>query len=1180
MTNFQRMRGFFATTVGRPVALTVAFVTLIVVGLIAYRRIPLQLFPSEFTEPELNVWIANPGGNARENEERIARPIEEQLRTLSGIEELESYSDEGYVWFDIDFDGMVDMDLARAEVRDRIERAWPSMPETAEPAAMWTESADSMPISFFGITLRGDPDRRDYLMQQVVIPHLEAIEGIGNVDVWGVLDDSVRILLDEDKVLAAQLDLGAVIRRLSTDNFALPMGEVKDGGREILLRSDMRFKDMQEIADFPLGEGIKLGDVGRVAKVKSVGSMLTLIDGNYAYYGMATKDAQSNVVETSHNLRDAIAELETDPLVAGDISVQLFFVQGDFIESALGQLRGTAMWGGVLAVAVLLVFLRRVRLTLCVALSIPVSVLMAIVFEYFTGGSFNLLTMTGITLGIGMLVDNSVVVVENIARLHREGESALRAAVLGSRQIALAITLATLTTVVVFLPLIFMTDDKMTRIIFGGIGIPLSVSLMGSLLVAVVFLPVITARFLGGRPPFVQRIAALLAKAVRLPVRAVAWGMGGLRLLAYGALRGAFHLERFALRFLTPLRWPLIAGAAALVVWKWQQVSGAFGVGGVLSEFGVQVGPPAAEVNAFLTQALVVPALVVAALALFGLKRWRNRPALPPARPARFVPAGSSLVDMAVETNHSLIEWTLQHRLAAYFLALLALGSIAIPASQITMTPFGQDAVDDSVGFRVEFDTDFTLAESEDQIRIYADRVEEWRDDLGFEHWSVRFDENGGYFSLFFGERRQETELDVIEKTLREELPRIAGHRLIFYDENDSGNRSQSVVRFVLRGPDSRELEQLGAEAARILESVPGLSQVSSPLARAPEMIEVEVDREIAHGLGVSSEAVQSSIAWTLSGFSLPRYQEEGRDVPLVIEYDEEEIAGLPTLRDLSVWTDNGIVALSSFAELHFTKGSRSIYRRDGQTSFTLEAKVDDPLQIVPVTDRAYRALAQMDLPRGYSFDATESARSRAQEELNELLRALLLSIVLVFLLMAILFESFLLPFSVLFTIPFAVMGAYWALFVTSTPMDSVGWIGIIILAGVVVNNGIVLIDRIHNLRRGLGDRGRAVAEGCRQRVRPVLMTALTTVCGLTPMIVAEPPAQSMIDYRALATVVAGGLITSTFFTLWVVPLAYTVLDDLGTQLAKSLRWSLSLPWRSGRGDAAGSATPGAIAVD
>ena len=1151
--------GIFEGPVRRPIALLVILATMIVVGVIAYRRIPIQMFPEGWTSPQLHIGIPNPGTDAQENEEKVARVIEEQLRTLSGIEELNSWSREGWIDMDVGFDSSMDMDLAKAEVRDRIERARPQLPDTVDRIYVWSEDGGSLPVAFFGILHPGESAQTDFLMDKVVIPRLESVQGISKVDVWGVLQDSVRILLDEEKVVAQNLNLGELIGRLMQDNFAQPLGEIDDGGREVILRSDMRFKSLEEIENYPLGNGLAIKDVGEVRKVKSVRNMLSRIDGSYSYFGAATKDSESNVVDTTHNLRNAIDELEADPRLAGEFRFLLFFAQGDMIESSLGQLRETTIWGGVLSLVVLFVFLRRVRLTLCVACSIPISVLMAIAWEYFLGGSFNLLTMCGITLAIGMLVDNSVVVIENIARVRQEGASALKASAVGVRQVALAVTLATMTTVVVFLPLIFMTGEPIMRVIFGSIGIPLCVSLVFSLLIAVVFLPVIAARAVGPRPNWMVRWGATAAPVLNLPVRSIAYLSGGLRAAWYFGMRALFVMNRFAVRVLTPFRYVLALGAVALAVVAWRRLAPGFEAGSSLSPFGT--APQVTEKSALegLIPMVALPTALVVVLALLGLPRWRRRSSRPPTAPARFVPEGDSVLDMVIALNRSLVSWTLRHRLAAVGLAVAAFMSILIPMGRAQLAAFGQDPETDSARFRVNFDAPFTLPEAEEELLVYEEWLVENQERLGFQNWSNRFDTRGARIAVYWDERQPTEDIEQVEDEFKANLPRVPGHRLRFYDEQESTARSKSVAAFRITGPDSGVLERLGIEAQGLLEGVPGLKGITTPRESAPDQLRVQIDRDSAYEMGLDSQGVQQTISYVLHGFSLPRYQEDGRDVPLQIEYDEDKVAGIASLRDLGVWSGTGVVPLSSFSNISFTKGSHSIHRRNGRTSFTLTGEVEDPLRMIEVTEAGHLALAQLELPRGYEIDRMDSARSRQEAEFDELLRALLLSIVLVFLLMGILFESVLLPFSVLFTIPFAVLGAMWTLLLTGTPLDSMGWIGIIILAGVVVNNGIVLIDRIHRLNEQGVPRDDAVIKGCGQRVRPVLMTALTTVCGLIPMALSRPSGGG-IDYRALATIVAGGLVCSTFFTLWVVPLAYTVFDDLGEILSRRFRWWLRRP--------------------
>ena len=1159
-TNDENRTGFFATTVGRPVTLFVLFLTLIVIGTIAYVEIPLQAMPSGIVEPGLQVWAANPGASAPENEEKVTRVLEEQLRTLAGVREIESGSNPDSIWIWISFAADMDMELAKAEVRDRIERARPLLPDTVRDVGIWSWSMDQMPIMFFGLLHPGDSARTDFLIDSVITRRIESVDGVGKLDVWGVLDDSVRIELDEDRVRAANLDLGALITRLTADNFAKPLGDITDGGREILLRSDMRFESREEIERYPIGNGLTLGDIGHVIDAKSVRNDLFRINGLYSYYGEVQKDAQANVVATCERLVAELKALEKDPRLGGEFEFLIFWDQGEFIQSSLGQLKQTALTGGLLAVLILFLFLRRVRLTLCVALSIPVSVLLAVAWIYFRGGSFNVLTMTGITLAMGMLVDNAVVVIENISRLRSEGMDSKRAAIAGVRGVGLAVLLSTMTTVVVFLPLIFMSENPILRIMFGSLGLPLCAALVFSLLVALVFLPVVAARSVGPRPPAVERIAKVIAPIAALPVRAMAWAIGGLRFATFWLTRAAFALNRLLLAVLTPLRWPLAAGIVALVAVKARSSGAALELNGTLSELDPKGAGSLAEPGSHYLVLFGLPGLIAVALCLFGLPRWRRRAPRPPARPDHFVLRGDSLVGFLIASNRALVGWSLRHRMAAIGLAFLALFSGSIPMGAMDMAAFGEDENTSRVRVRIELENNFTLAQAGEEMGYYEDFFEARRESYGFDNLGTRFDNDSGRITMYWDARLPQQEHETILRDIRENLVAPPGHRIRTTDDEDPA-RSKNLVSFRLVGPDSEELERIGAQAIDILEGVEGLSSISSPLESAPRQVRVAFDSDMAQSLGISPSGALQNISWALRGWQLPDFQESGREVPLIIEYDQEEVAGLDTLRELEIWNGESSVPLMSFSQLDFANGARSIRRRNGQTSFTITARVDDPLRQIELSRQGYAELAAgLDLPRGYSIGEDDLVDRRQEEEMKEINAALMLSVVLVFLLMGILFESFMLPFSVLFTIPFAVVGAFWTLFLTGTTMDSVGWIGIIILVGVVVNNGIVLIDRVHRLRSEM-DRSRAVVEGCSQRVRPIVMTALTTVIGLLPMALREP-AGSGIDYRALATCVAGGLTFSTFFTLWVVPLAYTLFDDLARVLVARVRWALRKPDR------------------
>ncbi|MEY2785201.1 MAG: hypothetical protein RL277_1411 [Planctomycetota bacterium] len=1140
--------GFFGLLSRKPITLLTICLTLIGVGLVAWVRIPIQMMPDGINAPGLQIYVQNNGASAPENEEQVARVLEEELRTLIGVEDIDSSVRQDIVMISVGFLAETDMNLAKAEVRDRVERARPKLPSTVSEIGIWSWSQSDLPVMFFALMHPGDSPRTDFLVKEVITRRLEAVDGVGKVEVWGLLDDSRRILLDEDKVRAAQLDLGKLIQRLSADNFALPMGEVEDGGRRILLRSDMRFASKEEIEAFPLENGLKLGDIAHVEDVKTVRDSLFRIDGKYAYFGEIRKDGQANVVETCRRLERELAGLSNAPELMGEFEFVPIFNQGAFIESSLAQLSDTAVEGGLLAVVILIVFLRRLRLTLLVAASIPLSVLFTLAWLYFSGGTFNILTMSGITLALGMLVDNAIVVVENITRQRAGGASPRDAAVLGTREVALAVTLSTLTTIIVFLPLIFMGENPILRIILAELGLPLCVSLAFSLGVSLLFLPIAAEHSLGARAPGVQRAIDALRPVVEMPARGL--GMLGsiFRTLLHALGRLVHRCVRGALAVLTPLRWVLALLLLALAVWIASSA-----LPGALLEH--ELGPtglvlPGLSVGA--TQLLCVLSLLVGGfLILRSLKRWRSRPVeFAPIVP-RTAQERPSVLGAVEAGNRALVGWSMRHRLLAGALALACFLSIVVPAGNSQPAPFGQDESKTRLAFNVQLEDNFTLPQASEEMERYERFVDARKSDYGFSRVAARFNRNGGQIRLFFDAPQKQTHLDRITRELQRDLPRVAGHRLRFTDdEQGSGARMRSELTFALQGPDSEELRRFVPAAIALLETLPGLSSVDAPRAEEREQVRLDFDSELAQKLNITARTALQNVSWALGGFQLPPFQERDRELPLILEYDDEEVPGLDTLRELQIFNGTSMVPLGSLASVQFGSGPQTIQRHNGMAQVALRAKLVNPSEATEVYRQGVALLGSLDLPRGYSVANEDSVLFRAAEEFQSLLLAGLLGLVLTYIIMGILFESFLKPFVVLFTIPFALLGAYWTLYLANTPMDSMGRIGLIILVGVVVNNGIVLIDRIHQLREEGMERALAVTEGTAQRVRPVLMTALTSVIGLIPMALSEPPGEG-IDYRSLATCVAGGLTVSTFFTLWVIPLVYTWMDDLATLSAR-----------------------------
>lgn len=1144
---------FHAQLVARPVLLLVLFATVLVVGVASYWTIPLQLMPDGISNPGLQVFLTNPGASAQENEEEVARVLEEQFRTLPGIEDIDSNSSQDQVGLFLQFRADLDMDLAKAEVRDRIERARAALPSGVQEISIWSWSQSELPAMFFAVLHPGDSDRTDWLLESVVKRRLEAVDGVGRVEVWGALEDSLRILLDEDKVRAANLELSTLVTRLSADNFATPLGEIEDGGRRTMLRVDMRWRSPEEIEQIPVGEGLRIKDVGRVVAVKSVRENLFRIDGRYAYYGEVQKDGAANTVETCERLRAEFKALSNDPQLKGELEFLPLFDQGEFIQNSLDGVRATAIDGGVWAVVVLFLFLRRFRLTLLVAVSIPFSVLLTIAWQRFSGGTFNVLTMTGITLAMGMLVDNAIVVVENTVRLRAEGRSILEACTEGAGQVGLAVVLSTLTSVVVFAPIMFSGGNPTLTTILRELGIPLCISLLASLLAALVFLPVQLRGALGPRHPWLERWAVRLEPVGALPGRLCAAGLdhvlaGGRHLLttiAWG-LRGV-------LRPLAKLRWIaalVLGGLSAYAVWAALPLS-------ALAKSVQPFATPGwnATMSMQAPVSLAVAGLVTMLAVIFGAPFAAAKLGVPRS-PAALPFAGvRSVVDLLALINTRILSWSLSHRIAACgVLGLIAL-SIAIPASSMKVASFAQDESRTRINVYVQLEDNFTLAQAAAEMKRYEDLLDSKKSDWGHARASDRFSRSGGRLSLYWDAPQPQEHFERVQRELKAALPKLAGHTVRFLDEATNATDRSTVV-FRLTGPDSESLQTLGLQVARDIELLPGVTEVRTPLSNAPPQVRVRVDSELANRLGVTPQSALQTISWSLRGFLLPRYQEEGRETPLIVEYDEEQAAGLATLRDLRIQQRAAPIPLAAIGSFEFGAAPRSINRSNGRASFDIVARVSDPAQRSSVSEAGRVLVDSLGLPRGYELARAELADAQAAEEMRDLQAALLLSIVLVFLLMGVLFESVLLPVSVLATIPFAVVGAYWALYLTGTQMDSIGWIGIIILVGVVVNNGIVLVDNIARLRSEGTARVQAILEGTAMRVRPVLMTALTSVIGLVPLAITEPQGES-IDYRALATAVAGGLTISTIFTVTAVPLAYLLIDEMAEALRLRWRWAV-----------------------
>jgi HAE1 family hydrophobic/amphiphilic exporter-1 len=1008
--------GLVSFTLGRRVTVLMMAAAVALMGIIAYFLVPLELAPRGFTESSATVMIPVTSSNPAEVQEQVIRPAEELIRTIPGITELSSRASANRASIQVQFSREVDQDLAVAELRDRLERARPSWPEDVRTYYIWRFNLDTdLPIISFAIDLLGGATGDvGYLVEETVVKRIEALPGVARVQCWGLLDDQVRVTVDRKKAESMGVSIYELTQTLANSNVELSAGDVEDGETRFSLRTDARFRDLDDIRNFSVSaDGLRLSEIAQVEPVKAVRDRMALSRNRPSLWCRVTKESTANTVAVAARVRQLLEEeIRHDPRLKEMGASLRTYDDADMglaITNALGTLRSTALSGGALALLVLLFFLRRLAPTLIITTSIPLSLLITLAYLYFSKGSLNIMSMLGITVSIGMLIDNSIVVVENIFRHREKGCSPLAAARAGASEVALAITLSTLTTLAAFLPIIFMSGQQELTFFTAAIGLPLCAAVLASLLVALVFIPLATVMF----------------------------ARGGVSLAAEGWRRSALL--------------------------DWARAS-----------YGASLGRA-------LAHRLLVIILVVAVVWALTLVAWRSLPQ----------------VDFMSEQG----------------------GSLSVS---------------------VKLDRNFSFSDAYEEMRHYGSWLEGRMGEYGIKHFWCFFDKRGGEFWINLDHKDIVKTKDVA-RVLKEAMPARPGGKLGFRVD-DGSTEDRGKLSLDIHGPDSSRLLAISNELTEMLEGVPGVLSVTPDMEEGEEEIHIIPDREQTARYDIDPRGLRGTLEYGIRGWRFSDLIMEEKEIPLIIEYDGAADRDIPQLRELAIPTGTGSpVPLSSVADVRVTRGLGEIRRKNGRSSarLVIEGAEDDPSAL---TRRITERLATYSLPEGYAF--TEARTADLAEAKREIMGAVILAVVFVFLLMGVLFESFVLPLSVLVAVPFSWAGAVWSLALTGTPIDFVGAIGLLVLVGIVVNNGIVLIDCAHRFIQEGMPRSQALLEAGRARFRPILMTAATTVVGLVPMALSDGGG-SHISYKCLSRALIGGLCVSTFFTLFFVPILYTLFDDL-----------------------------------
>ncbi|REK04354.1 MAG: AcrB/AcrD/AcrF family protein [Acidobacteria bacterium] len=1088
-------------SIRRPVTVFIFAVAAALFGVVAFRQLAVDLLP-DITYPSLTVRTDYPGTAPTEVESLVSRPVENAVGVVNNVVRVTSSSRPDVSEVTLEFAWGTNMDFASLDVRERLDVV--RLPLDAEQPVLLRFDPSLDPILRIGLTASGDEvdlTRLRLIGEEEVKRVLERVEGVAAVIVSGGLEEEIQVELDERRITALGLTTARVLQRLAQENINLTGGRLRDGQTEFLVRTVNEFVRPEDVRDVVVdrqgGATVRLADVARVYMGAKEREVITRIDGRESVEVAIYKEGGTNTVQVADRVLEAVNSLdERLERLGGGLELTVVTNQARYIEESVRAVIDTAAMGGLLAILVLYVFLRSLKNTLIIGISIPVSVMATFFLMYVSGVSLNIMSLGGLTLGIGLLVDNSIVVLEAIQRRRDQGLGIEDAAREGASEVSTAVVASTLTTICVFAPIVFV--EGVAGQMFGDQALTVTFSLVVSLAVALTVIPM-----LASRPG--------LGSGAERP-RASELGQGNP--LTRGFARGSFAVFSGLARLIGAL----VRGAA---------------------RFGqVVLDPP---------------------LRLFdrGLERLRQG-------------YGSSLETLLARPLQVLV--TVAVLLAASLLMARSLGTELVP--ELVQGEFFVDA-ELEPGTRLEI-TDRRLRAVE-AVAAELPRVEtvyavagtsneqggsagETRENIGqitllLETPSTREGEDelirriGAYieeqnesYSVAGVDPEVAAGIDAgVDPGLQATGLAARNQRLEHRFGRPSYFSFRTPIEVEIRGYNLELLERLADQVIAELSQVEGLSDLRSSTEGGNPEIQIRFDRDRLARLGLTVGQLGEVLRTKIQGDIATDVIRDDRNIEIRLRTEEQYRDSVRDLANLNVAQEGRTpIPLSAVAAITESVGPAEIRRADGSRVARITANLLGR-DLGAVSDELEARLQAIEFPSGFDW-SLRGQRQEMETSYRSLRTAILLAIFMVYLVMASQFESLLHPFVILFSVPFSVIGALLALRITGTPVSIVVLIGAILLAGIVVNNAIILVDTANRLRR---DEAMPKLEALREagliRLRPILMTTATTVLGLLPMAIGFGEGSEL--RTPLALTVVGGLLTSTLLTLLVVPVVYRTLD-------------------------------------
>ena len=1013
--------------VHRPIFTIMVVLIVILLGIISLLRLPIDLMP-DISYPTLSISCSYTNAGPEEIEELITRPIEQAMSAVPGVEEVSSVSVEGRSSVRVTFSWGTDLDAAANDIRDRLDRVVRRLPEEVDRPTLRKFDLASFPILILGASSRLDPIQTRQILEDEVKYRLERVPGVAAVDIWGGLEREIHVNLDPGKINALSIPLDVIIASVREGNVNIPAGTIEKGNFEITIRTPGEYTDMKQLEETVIavrrGVPIQLREIATIEDSWQKVTRIVRVNGRPGVRLSVSKQSGKNTVEVA---RGALKELEGINRDIPQIKIIPIVDTSDYIQRSIRNVGSSAIFGGILAVVVLLVFLRNLRSTVIIATAIPVSIIATFALLYFGGFTLNIMTLGGLALGIGMLVDNAIVVLENIFRMRESGDFSERAAIEGTEEVTSAIIASTLTTMVVFLPLIFI--QGMSGIMFKQLSIVVAFSLFCSLGAALTLVPMLSVRIL----------------------------------------------------------------------------------------------PSASKDN------LKKPDI------------WR-----------RIFEISGRFFQRLEDNYKKLLHISLNHRFVVVLIAILimVLSLLLIPYVGAELMP-STDEGEVRVNSEMQVGTRLDLLDEKTRIieAIIDESVPEIQNivtSVGGGGWRGSGGHTGRIRISLKSQSQRVRSSEEIAADLRRKLGNIpgmiirtrAGQGLFILRMGTTGN---DRIQVEIRGHDLQTADALAAQIKTLVESVEGVTdaQVSRESGSPEELI--LIDRQKAADMNLSVSKIANALQTILSGTNAGYYRQSGDEFTILVKLRDAEQMNMSEILDLTLVNSDGLpVVIKNVVTVQAQSGPVRIERMDQERVVTVSADISGRKMSSVLSD-IRELLRTVPVPRDFSIGFGGDYEEQ-QKSFRELLLSCILALVVVYMVMACQYESLRDPFVVMFSVPLAAIGVILMLFFTGTTFNVQSFIGSIMLGGIVVNNAILLVDHTNLLRRKASMPLReAIEEAGRRRLRPILMTATTTIFGLVPL--ALGLGEGGEAQAPMARVVIGGLLSSTFITLIFVPVVYSIFE-------------------------------------